>query len=163
MCLPLPPLPNKESRDKAVLGSGALEMLRAGSGPDTVSLTNRRAELILHILLIQPTVSPSQSSRTQSVLQCLQTTAHLHTSWPSAQLKVVGLVGDIPLDPAKPPSPAPIRPSIRRDLALQGRCLSPPPGIMRICLPQVFVTALSVPPNHRDRRRDVNMEGIEGS
>lgn len=109
-------------------GSGPLEMPSAGSDPETVSLTNRNAKLILHILLIQPTVSPSQSSRTQSVLQCLQTTAHLHTSWPSAQLRVVGLVGDIPLDPAKPPFPAPIPPSIRKDLPLQGRCLSPSQG-----------------------------------
>lgn len=144
-------------------GSGPLEMPSAGSDPETVSLTNRNAKLILHILLIQPTVSPSQSSRTQSVLQCLQTTAHLHTSWPSVQLRVVGLVGGIPLDPAKPPFPAPIWPSIRKDLPLQGRCLSPSPGITHICLSQVFVMALSVPPNLRDRKRNVNMEGIQGS
>lgn len=77
------------------------------------------------------------------MFQCLQTTAHLHTSWPRAHLRVVGLVGDIPLDPAKPPFPAPIWPSIRRDVPLQGRCLSPPPGIMHLSFPGVCHGAVS--------------------
>lgn len=68
-----------------------------------------------------------------------------------------------PSGPSQASFSPPIWPSIRRDFPLQGRCLSLLPGIMCICLSQVFVIVLSVPPNLGDRKRNVNMYEVQGS